>query len=724
MSGTHKANKSGGTSDDSERCSVPGSDDSKSMGDGDIRDSKSDYHDYSRDQALLMLSDETRESVQTFPMKLHSILSNPEFSSIICWLPHGRAWRILQHKAFEDKVIPHYFRHGRYSSFARQVNGWGFKRIASGPDYNSYYHEMFLRGIPRLCEKMKRLSGKDEKKNEENQDAPVPDFYALSRQNPLPEDIQGLQVDGGLDSSTGHEGVGYAPSTASLAGNGGAFLPSGGIGDLSSILGIVQAAGVTTSAGSSGGGVDMLGGLVLQALELRRNEIMQRLASLVAEGFVPSLASPQASSANPLSSILSLLKTQQDATAGNIANLVANLVQNGSNAAPTAKPTVAATGTGFQGLQNFTNQTAALQPACGSDILALLRQQQEQQSKPAAQAPIPSTEADLQQLMNNPRAAALLQQLQGNLLGNSTLGFQAPNTNISSHIFSGSAPGFSQCPSRGEDGASHFRSNLTSSSTDNRLNNEASTIPRGNSSGFQLPPGVDINSLLSGGPNALVFWASLLQNQQSSGSNSVAAPVDPASLSQQQQQQQHKESQTSSPNISGSSGSASSNLSPQPQQSITLAPSNLPAAFTSLLGQMQQNGGQLPPNAAALIGHFGQPNRPSQQGVVSQDQNPLRQQQLSANMNIQLSQLQALLGQQGMMTPNLQAFLGQTNSTSSQNQGTDIRSQAQRQQGPAQSGQVLQGLQNQLLGGNSSISQVQLAALLGLDLGSQGGSTN
>jgi hypothetical protein len=59
------------------------------------------------------------------------ILSNPEFQDIITWLPHGRSWRILQQRAFEERVIPLFFRHGRYSSFARQVNGWGFKRVVS-----------------------------------------------------------------------------------------------------------------------------------------------------------------------------------------------------------------------------------------------------------------------------------------------------------------------------------------------------------------------------------------------------------------------------------------------------------------------------------------------------------------------------------------------------------------------------------------------------------------
>src|SRR5690242_5804649 len=39
----------------------------------------------------------------------------------------------------------------------RQVNGWGFKRIVSGNDHNSYYHEMFVRDMPQLCMKMKRI---------------------------------------------------------------------------------------------------------------------------------------------------------------------------------------------------------------------------------------------------------------------------------------------------------------------------------------------------------------------------------------------------------------------------------------------------------------------------------------------------------------------------------------------------------------------------------------
>lgn len=176
------------------------------------------YRDYSKDQPSPLDNSSSfgREgSTQTFPMKLHAILLNPEFVDIIAWLPHGRAWRILQMKAFEEQVIPLYFRyvflslqfcvcfhslkiiyihiyfrHGRYSSFARQVNGWGFRRITHGPDYNSYYHEKFLKGLPYLCDKMKRLTSEDIKRMQKDNFV-LPDFYALSRDCPLPDSKAG-----------------------------------------------------------------------------------------------------------------------------------------------------------------------------------------------------------------------------------------------------------------------------------------------------------------------------------------------------------------------------------------------------------------------------------------------------------------------------------------------------------------------------------------------------
>jgi hypothetical protein len=57
----------------------------------------------------------------SFPTKLHKILSTPDCNEYIDWLPHGRAFRILKAKCFEEHVLPKFFRSSRYSSFMRQV---------------------------------------------------------------------------------------------------------------------------------------------------------------------------------------------------------------------------------------------------------------------------------------------------------------------------------------------------------------------------------------------------------------------------------------------------------------------------------------------------------------------------------------------------------------------------------------------------------------------------
>lgn len=97
------------------------------------------YHDCSSIEVTSMPNEKN-----SFPYILHSILSNPMYCDIITWLPHGRSWKVRKPKAFEEQVIPLYFRHRKLASFMRQVNGWGFRRKLEGIDCNSYYHEVIF----------------------------------------------------------------------------------------------------------------------------------------------------------------------------------------------------------------------------------------------------------------------------------------------------------------------------------------------------------------------------------------------------------------------------------------------------------------------------------------------------------------------------------------------------------------------------------------------------
>ena len=89
-------------------------------------------------------SSESSIRVQKFPVKLYVILAQKEFQDIVAWMPHGRSWKVLKPSLFESMVMPLFFEYSNYHSFNRLVNAWSFRRISSGPDRGSYYHEVSL----------------------------------------------------------------------------------------------------------------------------------------------------------------------------------------------------------------------------------------------------------------------------------------------------------------------------------------------------------------------------------------------------------------------------------------------------------------------------------------------------------------------------------------------------------------------------------------------------
>lgn len=103
--------------------------------------------------------------------------------------PHGRAWQIHKKDLLVREVIPKYFVQSKYESFTRQLNGWGLKRLnQSGNDYNAYYHECFLRGMPHLVVLMKRVLPNQGKLLPHVEGEP--NFYEIEKQFPLPQTMQ------------------------------------------------------------------------------------------------------------------------------------------------------------------------------------------------------------------------------------------------------------------------------------------------------------------------------------------------------------------------------------------------------------------------------------------------------------------------------------------------------------------------------------------------------
>uniref|UniRef100_A0A7S1BES7 HSF-type DNA-binding domain-containing protein n=1 Tax=Corethron hystrix TaxID=216773 RepID=A0A7S1BES7_9STRA len=117
-----------------------------------------------------------------FPEKVHTMLKetscDPALFQIVSWKSHGRAFRVYNTQKFVDIILKDYFKQSKWTSFQRQLNTYGFKRMTQGVDSGSYYHECFLRGVPSLCSNIDRIEIKGKKEAASNPIA-EPDFYSM-----------------------------------------------------------------------------------------------------------------------------------------------------------------------------------------------------------------------------------------------------------------------------------------------------------------------------------------------------------------------------------------------------------------------------------------------------------------------------------------------------------------------------------------------------------------
>eukprot|EP00752_Nemacystus_decipiens_P004304 g3933.t1 len=90
-----------------------------------------------------------------FAAKFYDILSQ-ESSDIIRWTDSGQAFQVVDYNRFSEEILLKYFRHNKFSSFRRQLNLYGYRKVIKGPDAGAYMHPSFQRDRPDLLGEVKK----------------------------------------------------------------------------------------------------------------------------------------------------------------------------------------------------------------------------------------------------------------------------------------------------------------------------------------------------------------------------------------------------------------------------------------------------------------------------------------------------------------------------------------------------------------------------------------
>lgn len=103
-------------------------------------------------------------SVPAFLSKLWALVDDPSTNDLIYWDETGHSFHVGDQMRFSKEMLPMYFKHNNISSFIRQLNMYGFRKVMASDSLSlksekedlEFAHPCFVRGQEVLLEAIKR----------------------------------------------------------------------------------------------------------------------------------------------------------------------------------------------------------------------------------------------------------------------------------------------------------------------------------------------------------------------------------------------------------------------------------------------------------------------------------------------------------------------------------------------------------------------------------------